>query len=109
MVVSAVVFCAFTDDSSSDHDNDLAVNLESCSEAKSPEKSTSNKKKSTTKTTKAKLTDSKLSNTVTKDKKKKRKLTILSDTSIDDDEASLIEVFDVGHKLLLFFDTEKII
>ena len=102
MVVNAVVFCAFTDDSSSDHDDDdLAVNLESCSEAKSPEKSTSNKKKSTTKITKAKPTDLKLSNTVTKDKKKKRKLTILPDTSIDDKEASLIEVFDVGHKLII--------
>lgn len=100
MVVNAVVFCAFTDDSSSDHDNDLAVNLESCSEAKSPEKSTSNKKKSTTKTTKAKPTDLKLSNTVTKDKKK-RKLTVLPDTSIDDEEASLTEVFDVGHKLII--------
>ena len=101
MVVNAVVFCAFTDDSSSDHDNDLAVNLESCSEAKSPEKSTSNKKKSTTRTTKAKPTDLKLSNTVTKDKKKKRKLTVLPDTSIDDEEASLTEVFDVGHKLII--------
>ena len=95
------MFCAFTDDSLSDHDNDLAVNLESCSEAKSPEKSTSNKKKSTTKTTKATPTDLKLSNTVTKDKKKKRKLTILPDTSIDDEEASLIEVFDVGNKLII--------
>jgi len=98
-MVNAVVFCLFTDDSSNDdHDNDLAVNLQhSCSKAKSPKKSTSNKK-STTMTTKAKSINFKSSNTATKDRKKKRKLTILPDTSADDEEASLIEVFDVGHK-----------
>ena len=95
MVVNEVVFCPLTDDSSSDHDNDLAVNVEhSCSEAKS----TSKQKMSTTKSTKTKPINFKSSKTVTKDRKKKRKLTILPDTSIDDQEASLIEVFDVGHK-----------
>ena len=77
----------------------MAVNLEhSCSKAKSPKKSVANKKKSTTKKTKAKPINLKASNTVTKDRRKKKKLTILPDTSIDDEEASLIEVFDVGHK-----------
>ena len=90
----------------------MAVNLEhSCSEAKSPKKSTAKKKKSTTKrTNKAKPVNLKLSNTVTKDRKEKRKLTILPDKSIDDEEASLIaaEVFHDAHNLILFLNIDII-
>lgn len=108
MVVNVVVFCVFIDDFLSDYDNDLVVNLEFCLEVKLFEKLIFNKKKFIIKIIKVKFIDLKLLNIVIKDKKK-RKFIVFLDISIDDEEVLLIEVFDVGYKLLLFFDIEKII
>lgn len=101
MVVNVVVFCVFIDDFLSDYDNDLVVNLEFCLEVKLFEKLIFNKKKFIIKIIKVKFIDLKLLNIVIKDKKKKRKFIIFLDISIDDDEVLLIEVFDVGYKLII--------